>query len=292
MDTVSAARIRRFSRAVTTALGVLDQSFLGRGRPLGIARVLNAVGHGRGDVAELRSYLGLDSGQLSRALRQLEDEGLLTTAPSEGDARRRIAQLTPAGEAEFAQYERLSDGHALALLDGQKDPERILAAMDLVASALSRDRITIERATPGTPDALFCLNSYFAELAERFEQGFEQHLSCDPDAADLTPPRGSFLLALSDGAPLGCVGLKGTDKGYAEIKRLWVAPAARGLRLSHRLMAAAEASARELGYGCLRLDTNSALPEAIALYRKTGWQEIPRFNADPYPDHFFEKQLD
>ena len=40
-----------------------------------------------------------------------------------------------------------------------------------------------------------------------------------------------------------------------------------------------------------RLDTNSALPEASQLYRKTGWTEIPRFNDDPYPDLFFEKRL-
>ena len=41
----------------------------------------------------------------------------------------------------------------------------------------------------------------------------------------------------------------------------------------------------------LRLDTNSALPEAVAMYRKAGWTEIPRFNDDPYPDAFFEKHL-
>ena len=50
--------------------------------------------------------------------------------------------------------------------------------------------------------------------------------------------------------------------------------------------------ARELGIGVLRLDTNSALPEAVALYRRSGWSEIPRFNEDPYPDLFFEKVLE
>jgi GNAT superfamily N-acetyltransferase len=104
-------------------------------------------------------------------------------------------------------------------------------------------------------------------------------------------PRGAFILALSDGLPIGCVGLKGTEKGYAEIKRLWVAPSARGLGLAHRLMAAVETSARDLGIALLRLDTNRALPEAIAMYRKSGWTEIDRFNDDPYPDFFFEKRL-
>jgi hypothetical protein len=67
LDPVS--RLRRFNRAVTSEVGALDTSFLGRGRPLGAARVLNAIGHGRIDVAELRDYLGLDSGLMSRKLR-------------------------------------------------------------------------------------------------------------------------------------------------------------------------------------------------------------------------------
>lgn len=77
----------------------------------------------------------------------------------------------------------------------------------------------------------------------------------------------------------------------AEIKRLWVCPSARGLGVARRLMAAAEAAARDLAITTLRLDANSALTEALALYRRTGWVEIDRFNDDPYPDFFFEKRL-
>src|SRR5215813_10399937 len=99
------ARVRRFNRAVTSEVGALDSSFLGRGRPLGAARVLNAIGQGRGDVAELRDYLGLDSGLMSRLLRSLEDEGLVATTPHPADARRRIAKLTKAGRRECEAYE-------------------------------------------------------------------------------------------------------------------------------------------------------------------------------------------
>lgn len=136
-----------------------------------------------------------------------------------------------------------------------------------------------------------CVQAYYAELATRFAQGFDVALSCDPDAQDMTRPRGSFVIVLSDGLPVGCGGLKGTNKGYAEIKRVWVAPSARRLGLAGCLMAELERIARELGVGLLRLDTNSALPEAVALYRKTGWAEIARFNDDPYPDLFFEKRV-
>ncbi len=104
-------------------------------------------------------------------------------------------------------------------------------------------------------------------------------------------PLGVFLVAMSDGLPIGCAGLKGNANEIAEVKRLWVSPSARGLGLAHRLMDAIESAARSLGVRILRLDTNSALPEALHLYRGSGWSEIERFNDDPYPDMFFEKRL-
>lgn len=285
------ARIRRFHRAVTRETGALDHSFLGRGRPLGAARVLNAIGHGRSDVAALRDYLALDSGLMSRLLRGLEAEGLIETDTDPADARRRIARLTPAGEAEFAAYEALSNARAGDFLASHPDAVALLGAMDLIASALDRGRITLEVADPRSEAARWCLGEYYAELARRFERGFEVHLSRDPEAGDMIAPKGTFLVAMSDGLPIGCAGLKGHDGTWGEVKRVWVSPAARGLGLGSRMMTALEEAGRGLGMGLLRLDTNSELPEAVAMYRKTGWAEIDRFNDDPYPDVFFEKPL-
>ena len=285
------ARVRRFNRAVTVEVGALDSSFLGRGRPLGAARVLNAIGRGIGDVGDLRDELGLDSGLASRLLRGLEQEGLVETVPHEDDGRRRVARLTRAGQREFRLYEQLSDRQAAAMLARHPRPEELLAAMDLVASALARDRIDLAEMPPDSAPARHCLQAYYSELARRFAGGFEVSRSRDPEAKDMIRPRGTFVVAVSDGLPLGCAGLKGGGGATAEIKRLWVAPAARGLGLARRLMTAAEAAARDLGIDLLRLDTNSALPEAARLYRATGWTEIPRFNDDPYPDLFFEKRL-
>ena len=285
------SRFRRFARAVTMEVGALDTSFLGRGRPLGAARVLNAIGMGRTDVAEIRAYLGLDSGLTSRLLRSLEEEGLVRTTPHPDDARRRVAIFTAAGRREFQAYEALSNARASALLDRCPRSDELLRAMDMVASALGRDRIAIEEADPRDDAARYCLGAYYAELGRRFEQGFDVSLSRDPDAADMVRPRGVFLLALSDGLPIGCVGLKGTGGDVAEIKRLWTCPTARGFGIARRLMHAAETVARELSVRTLRLDTSSALPEALKLYRTSGWIEIDRFNDDPYPDLFFEKPL-
>lgn len=291
MNASEIARVRRFNRAVTVEVGALDTSFLGRGRPLGAARMLNSVGRGIADVGRLRDSLGLDSGLASRLLRGLEEEGLVETVAHPDDARRRVVRLTRAGKQEFRAYEKVSDEQAAAILARHPDPEALLAAMDLIACALQRDRTVVEPTDPTSEPARACLQAYYGELARRFPSGFDVRRSRDPDAVDMIPPRGVFLLAWSDGLPVGCVGLKGGDGDTAEVKRLWVAPAARGLGLARRLMSAVEAAARELGIPTLRLDTNSALPEAVELYRKTGWHEIPRFNEDPYPDVFFEKRL-
>lgn len=284
-------RFRRFARAVTMEVGALDTSFLGRGRPLGAARVLNAIGMGRTDVAEIRQYLGLDSGLMSRMLRSLEEEGLVRTTPHPDDARRRVAVFTAAGQREFQVYEELSNARASALLDRSPRSEELLNAMDMVASAMGRDRIAIEEADPRDDAARYCLGEYYSELGRRFEKGFDVSRSRDPEAADMMRPRGVFLLAMSDGLPIGCVGLKGTGGELAEIKRLWTCQTARGFGIGKRLMHAVETVARELSVKTLRLDTNSALSEALKLYRMSGWVEIDRFNEDPYPDLFFEKRL-
>jgi DNA-binding MarR family transcriptional regulator/GNAT superfamily N-acetyltransferase len=284
-------RVRRFNRAVTSAVGALDASFLDRGRPLGSVRVINAIGQGRSDVAALREYLGVETSLMSRLLRGLEEEGLVETVPNIHDARRRVVRLTKEGKSEFRAYEALSNAQAKAILASHPRQEDLLAAMDLVASVLGRDRMTIEETDPRHAAARYCLDAYYTELSLRFEDGFEVALSRNPVAEQMIRPRGAFLVAISDDLPIGCVGLRGVGDKVAEIKRLWVAPSARCLGLSRRLMEGAENVARELSIKTLRLDTNRALHEAKQLYLKTGWKEIDRFNDDPYADNFFEKHL-
>ena len=72
---------------------------------------------------------------------------------------------------------------------------------------------------------------------------------------------------------------------------MWIAPAARGLTLGRRLLQELERHAREAGVIVLRLETNRALTEAIALYRRSGYVEVDAFNDEPYAHHWFEKRL-
>src|SRR4051812_49843954 len=101
--------VRRFNRTVTVRVGALNDRFLGRGRPLGEARLLWEIGLDGCEVRLLRSRLGLDSGYLSRLLRSLEAAGLVDVAPSADDRRIRIARPTTAGRAERAALDARSD---------------------------------------------------------------------------------------------------------------------------------------------------------------------------------------
>src|SRR6516162_2466180 len=92
-------QVRRFNRTVTQRIGALDDAFLARGRPLGQARLLWEIGPRGGDVRDLRARLDLDSGYLSRLLRALERDGLITVEASEADSRVRTARLTATGRA-------------------------------------------------------------------------------------------------------------------------------------------------------------------------------------------------
>lgn len=291
MEKDQISRVRNFSRSVAVEVGALEDSFLDRGRPLGAARVLNAIGLGYENVSELRAFLKLDTGLLSRLLRSLEAEGLIETKENPNDRRSRITKLTTDGKQEFDVYEILSNERAANILARHKDAGRLLDAMDVVTIALSRKDIIFEEVDYASDIATTCLSAFAAELSNRLNLNFDLKKSGDPELSQMKRPQGTFVVARLRNMPVGCVGVKGNGGTIAEIKRIWIAPAARGLGLARRLMTTAEEASSALGIRTLRLDTNSILFEAVGLYRNMGWKEIERFNDDPYPDLFFEKQL-
>lgn len=279
LDAIS--RLRRFNRVVTREIGALDNSYLGRGRPLGAARVLQLVKPEGTDVAELRRRLDLDTGLLSRILRSLQTEGLVEVAPDPADRRRRIARLTPAGLAEWRIYDALGHAKAQAVFDraGARQ-QAVIEAMDLIATVMLKDDVVILDADPLDPAAHASVDAYYQLLLdtvpETTREMFELPL---PDPDRYRAPDGAFLVAWSEDLPVGCVSLRRLGPKLAEVKRLWVHPHARGQGLGLRLMRTVEARARDLGYTHAKLDSNTSLVAAINLYRSDGWSEC-----DPYTD--------
>lgn len=286
-------QLRAFNRTVTRRIGVLQDRFLGRDRPLGESRLLYEIGPEGCEIRELRARLGLDSGYVSRLLRALERQGLVRTVPSPRDARAKAVQLTDKGLEERVTLDRLSDASArdiLAGLDGTQRA-RLANAMTTVERLLRASEATIAPEPANGEAAAWCIAQYYALLDERFDGGYDPGRAQPADHADFSPPRGVFLVARIAGKPVGCIGLRRIEPGIGEIKRLWVAEEARGLGLGQRLLDKTQAHAVRLGHHTLRLDTNRTLTEARALYLKNGYAEVPAFNDDPYPDHWFEKLL-
>ncbi|HYI17414.1 MAG TPA: helix-turn-helix domain-containing GNAT family N-acetyltransferase [Solirubrobacteraceae bacterium] len=279
------ASVRRFNRVVTQKAGALEAGFLGLGRPLGAARVLWEIGPAGCEVRALRRRLGLDSGYLSRLLRGLEAEQLVAVAPDPADRRRRIATLTAAGHAERAELDARSDAVARAMV-GTLVPaqqERLVAAMREVERLLAAAEVALRPVDPDHPDAQRCIAAYFAELDARSGGGFDPATS-RPARPDL------LLLAYRGEEAVACGGVTHHD-GWSEVKRVWVADAARGLGLARRLMSALEEDAIRNGNAVVRLDTNRHLVEARALYLSLGYREIRAFNDEVFADHWFEKRL-
>ena len=292
MDENQIRQVRNFNRAVTQRIGVLSDDYLGRGRPLGESRLLFEIGRGGADLRDLRARLSLDSGYLSRMLRSLEAQGLVASQRAAGDGRVRRAALTRKGLREFDALDRHSQDFATSLLAslGPAQRERMTAAMAEVERMMRASAVTIEPADPASADARLCIEAYFRELQERFDTGFDPARTVSANPEELVPPVGRFLIARLDGRPVGCGGLKKTGRKIGEIKRMWVAPDARGLGIAQRLLDAIEEQAARMGLATLQLDTNSALTEARALYARNGYREIPRYNDNPYAHHWFEKR--
>ncbi len=293
MEAKLVEQVRSFNRVMTERIGVLNDHYLGRNHPLGEARLLWEIGQKGCEVRELRRRLGLDSAYVSRLLRSLEGQRLVTVSTSRIDARVRIARLTRAGLRERAELDRRADAFARSILTSLTESQRVKLgeAIGQVERLLTASIVTITRADPTSSEVRWCFAQYYAELSRRFEAGFDPSLSISAEAHELTPPAGLVLVARLREEPVGCGALKLHGNAPGEIKRMWVAPRARGLGLGQRLLEALEGHAREAGVRILHLETNRTLVEAIQLYRACGYREVEAFNDEPYAHYWFEKRL-
>ena len=285
------AALRTFNRSFTRRIGVLDDSFLQSGRPFAEARLLFEIGTDGASVLELRNRLGLDSGYLSRLLRELERDHLVASAPDPADGRRRLVRLTDAGRAAWADLDRRSDELAAGLIDplSERQRRRLDDALRSADRLLRAATATFDVVDPRDESALDAMNAYFAELAMRFPDGFDPGDTLEADAPAMRPPNGTFVVARSDGAVVACGGVQRHDDITAEIKRMWVHPEWRGEGLGRRMLAQLETLITELGYTHVVLDTNDTLTEAISMYEQAGYRSIERYNDNPYARRWFTK---
>lgn len=142
--------------------------------------------------------------------------------------------------------------------------------------------------------------SIFQEYASSLQidlcfQGFDEELATLP--GEYAEPRGALLLAWVDGALAGCCALRPLDtsdySNAAEMKRLYVRPAFRGLGLGRQLTEGILDAARQAGYGCVLLDTLDDMESARALYEDLGFEDIPPYYHNPIAGaHYLKVDID
>lgn len=114
-------------------------------------------------------------------------------------------------------------------------------------------------------------------------QDFDAELAALP--GDYAAPRGALLLAWVDGALAGCCALRPLDSSdyanAAEMKRLYVRPAFRGLGLGRQLAQSILDAAQLNGYDSVLLDTLNDMEIARAMYEDLGFKEIPPYYHNP-----------
>lgn len=128
----------------------------------------------------------------------------------------------------------------------------------------------------GAPVAQALIAAALTDLGERYGGAGDD---TPVTAMEFDPPEGTFLVAYLDAEPVGCGGWRSHGHGghTAEIKRMYTVPQARGRGIARAILAAVEDSARAYGRTRVILEAGHRQPEAIALYRSAGYEEIPNF---------------
>lgn len=140
------------------------------------------------------------------------------------------------------------------------------------------------------PDDLPAIRTLFKEYLDSLGldlsfQNVDAELAALPGL--YAPPQGALLIAERDGHPIGIGAMRPLPDGTAEMKRMYLRPAARGTGAGRALATALIEAARDAGYTIMRLDTQRDFTAAVALYRSLGFRETARYNDNPLPGALF-----
>jgi GNAT superfamily N-acetyltransferase len=169
-------------------------------------------------------------------------------------------------------------------------PGRLIVARSETDHGCGDDgTVAVERADANASLAL--QEAFFADIAGRYP-GWAPASSQSVQPSELAPPNGVWLVAYLGRRAVGCGGLQRLDADTAEIRRLFLEQSARGRGIGHRLLAELESHARRLGYTRVRLTTGDGQAEALRLFQRANYREIPPFTDGVFTRHWMEKSLD
>ena len=304
------AAVREFNRFYTNVIGLLREGLLDTPYSLTEARVIFELARAdQTEAGQLRRWLDIDAGYLSRLLARFEADRIVRRSRSTADGRRQVIGLTPAGRAVFAKLDALSAGQIRGLLAGLPEGRRasLIAAMAGITDALdgaARGKAVVLRAPlAGELGWVVQRNAALYAAEYGWDETYEALVAriVADYAARADRAREAAWIAEVDGQPAGCVfcmrqsgGGRGPGAGaergggessargrelaqseqVAQLRLLLVEPQARGMGIGERLVAECLAFARRAGYREIVLWTNDVLHAARRIYQRAGFELV------------------
>ncbi|HXE24571.1 MAG TPA: bifunctional helix-turn-helix transcriptional regulator/GNAT family N-acetyltransferase [Roseiarcus sp.] len=291
--------VRAFNRFYTLKLGLLNRSLPATDLSLPEARVLYELAHAPeagATAADMGRALNMDKAHLSRVAARLRARGLIASRISPDHRRRRLLTLTDKGREAFAAADAAARAQVEALVEpvDARARKRLGEAMRDIRAVLDG-----RKAEPGEvslrPPRIGDMGWITYRQAVLYHQEYGWDWTYEGLAsrilgafvAEFDSAREDSWVAERGGAIVGSVFLmKGDKPEVAKLRLLYVEPAARGLGLGRRLVAACIARARELGYHELTLWTNDVLVSARRIYQAAGFRLVSEA-----PHHSFGHDL-
>ena len=289
------AAVRHFNRFYTRQIGLLDEGLHHSPFSLTEVRVMYEIFHHPGITAtRVGEVLALDAGYLSRILRGLRRQGLVSARTSAADRRRRTLTLTDRGLHTFEGLNARSSeevGTMLARLSGPQRRELVRAMRGieglLGGPAVSSDEVVLRGPLPGELGWVVKRHGeiYTAEYGWNAE--FEGLVAgiVGQFVTSFDPRVERCWIAELRGEPAGSIFLVEDAAKVAKLRLLLVEPWARGHGAGTRLVDACLAFARDVGYAKVRLWTNAELDAARRLYERAGFRMVEETRGRRFGQH-------
>jgi DNA-binding MarR family transcriptional regulator/GNAT superfamily N-acetyltransferase len=277
------AAVREFNRFYTNVLGLLREGLLDTPYSLTEARVIFELARAdQTEAGQLRRWLDIDAGYLSRLLVRFETDGIVSRSRSAADARRQLIGLTAAGRAVFATLNALSAAQIRGLLAGLPAGRRasLVLAMtgirEILDGAPRRDALVLRAPVPGELGWVVQRHGALYAAEYGWDESFEALVAriVADYAARAGRGRETAWIAEVDGQPAGCVFCMRKDDDVAQLRLLLVEPNARGSGIGERLVAECVGFARRTGYREIVLWTNDVLHAARRIYQRAGFELV------------------
>ena len=277
------AAVRDFNRFYTNVIGLLREGLLDTPYSLTEARIIFELARAdQTEAGQLRRWLDIDAGYLSRVLARFEADGIVSRSRSERDGRRQVIGLTAAGRAVSAKLDALSASQIRGLLGGLPAGRRagLLAAMASIREALDgaprRSALVLRAPVPGELGWVVQRNGALYAAEYGWDESYEALVAriVADYAARADRKREAAWIAEVDGQPAGCVFCMRKTDEVAQLRLLLVEPHARGMGIGERLVAECIAFARRSGYRELVLWTNDVLHAARRIYQRAGFELV------------------